>query len=368
MQDLHLPGPCPLPPSVSHAVGGAMINPRGPEFAQLLADCTEPLRRWLQTDHEILFMAASGTGALEGVVANLLSPGEPALFCTMGWFGELWARIATALGADVRRLDVPWGQAISPEALEAALDCRPSVRTVFLTHSETSTGVRNDLTALASVVKARGKLLAIDAISGAPCHRLAIDDLGADVVALASQKGWLAPPGLAMVVVSPAALAAAAQGGCGRYYFDFTAQQAQQAHGRTHTTPPLPAMYGLRTGLSILEREGREAVWARHQGVAALVRARATALGLTLFAQDTPSNTVTVIRSPFACPSELAAFLERLRSHYGSVLADGVGPMQGQAFRIGHLGATGYDDVIRLMARVQAALADVRAGVDLAAA
>jgi aspartate aminotransferase-like enzyme len=357
--ELFLPGPCPLPPRVRRAVAGEMINPRGPEFAELLADCTRGVKEWTQTDHDVLFTAASGMGALEGVVANLLSPGEQALFCTTGLFGELWARVADAFGVDVMRLDSAWGEATEPEALADALDRHPAVRTVFLTHCETSTGVCNDVAALAAIVKQRGLLLALDSISAAPGHPLAIDDLGADVVMLASQKGWLAPPGLAMVAVSPDALRAAEHASCPRYYFDFARQKAAQARGLTHTTPPLAAMYGLREGLAILRAEGRDALWARHRAVGAAVRAGLQALDLTLVATGgLPSETVTAVRSPFASPAELSAFIANLERRHGIVLAEGVGELTGRAFRIGHLGTTSEADAARLLERLRGALLD----------
>ncbi len=358
-----MPGPCPLPDSVREAVGGAMINPRGPEFAELLAECISGLKQWLSSDIDILLMSASGTGALEGAVANLLNPNDQALFCTMGWFGELWARIALAYGVDVVRLDAEWGHAIDPAALADALERHPRVGTVFLTHNETSTGVRNELTPLAAIVKERGRLLAIDSISGAPAHPLDIEALGADVVVFASQKGWLAPPGLAMTAVSPDALHAAAHSTSPRVYFDFALQKRQQERGLTHTTPPLPAMYGLREGLALLRAEGREAVWERHGRNAARIRAGLAALGLEPVARGgPPSEIVTAVYSPFASAPELGAFLARLKNRYGVVVADGVGPLHGRAFRVGHLGALTDHDVSCLLERLEDALNDFGLG------
>ena len=206
--ELFLPGPCALPPRVRRAVGGEMINPRGAEFAELLAECEAGMRAWLETDHDVLFMAASGTGALEGAVANLLQPGRA------GAVRRRWAGSASC-GCGSRRPTAPTSCASTPAGATRSSRPRwptrstatPTVRKVFLTHNETSTGVRNDIEALAAVVKDRGLLLAVDAISGAPGHPLAVDALRADVVLVGSQKGWLAPPGLAMVAVSPAALA-----------------------------------------------------------------------------------------------------------------------------------------------------------------
>jgi aspartate aminotransferase-like enzyme len=354
--DLFIPGPCPLPQRVRRAVGGQMINPRGPDFAALLADCSAGLSGWLQTDHELLFMASSGTGGLEAAVANLLSPGDQAVFCTMGHFGELWTRIATAYGVKVIQVAAPWGADNDPDALADALDRHPRVRAVFVTHNETSTGVRNDLGALAAVVKARGLLLAIDSVSGAPGHPLDIDALGADLVVLASQKGWLAPPGLGVVAVGEAAMRASGASRSPRYYFDFRLQRLQQQRGATHTTPPLPAMYGLREGLEMLKDEGREATWRRQRAVASVIRAGVEALDLTTVAYDgLPSHTVTAVHSPFPTPRELAAFLTRLERDHGVTLAQGLGPQHGRAFRIGHLGMIDEAAAADLLERLVAA-------------
>ncbi len=161
-QQLRVPGPTPLPERVVRAAGRPMINHRGPEFAALLRDVEEGLRWALRTDNDVLIYPCSGTGGLEAAVVNLLSQGEQALFCTMGSFGERWADIATAYGADVLRLRVAPGEPIDPEDVERILAEHPGVTTVFVTHNETSTGVTNDLPAIAAVVKGRGKLLAVE--------------------------------------------------------------------------------------------------------------------------------------------------------------------------------------------------------------
>ena len=178
-----------------------MINHRGPEFAEVMDDVIGGLRWALRTENDILLYPCSGTGGLEAAVVNLLSPGEQALFCVMGSFGERWAKIGDTYGAEVVRLTVPQGEPIDPEDVERTLAEHPDITTVFVTHNETSTGVTNDLAAIAGVVKSRGKMLAVDSVSGAGCLPLETDALGIDVLVTGSQKGWMAPPGIAMIAV-----------------------------------------------------------------------------------------------------------------------------------------------------------------------
>jgi aspartate aminotransferase-like enzyme len=294
-----------------------MINPRGPEFASLLAECLVGVRWGLQTANRILFFPSSGTGGLEAVVANLLSPGERAVFCTVGWFGELWADIAERYGVDVVRVCAPWGEAIERRHLDHVLDRESSVTKVFLTHCETSTGVLNDVPALAAVAQRHGCLVAVDSISGVPCHPLPVDALGLDIVITASQKGWLAPPGLTMVAVSDAAMQAAAHACCPRVYFDFGRQASAQDNDVFHTTPPLSVMYGLAEGLQILREEGLQEIWERHARVGRRARRGLQNLGLELIcAGPSPSNTVSAVRSPYPNPGDLSALVTcRGKSH-----------------------------------------------------
>ena len=335
-----------------------MINPRGAEFAALLDGCLEGLRWGMQTDKRILLFPGSGTGGLEAAVANLLSPGERAVFCTNGWFGEMWASIAEEYGVDVVRIAAPWGEAVDPHRLEHALESEHTVEKVFLTHCETSTGVLNDVVSLAAAARRHGCLVAVDSVSGVPCHRLPVDGLSLDVVITASQKGWLAPPGLTMLAVSEAAMAAAAQARCPRWSLDFRRQAAAQEAGKLHMTPPLPVMQALAEGLSILRAEGLEAIWERHARVARRARRALRGLGLGLICQgSSPCNTVSAVRSPCSGPVELAALLADLRRTEGLVVATGLGALEGWAFRIGHLGLVREADIDAALAALQRGLA-----------
>ncbi len=372
-QQLRVPGPTPLPDQVIRAASRPMINHRGPEFAELITDITDGMRRALRTANDVLLYPASGTGGLEAAVQNLVSAGEKVLFCTVGSFGDRWADIGAAYGADVVRLSMPPGEAIDAEDVERVLAENPGINTVFVTHNETSTAVTNDIAAIASVVKGRGKLIAVDSVSGAGCLPLEVDGLGLDVVVTGSQKGWMAPPGLAMIAVSEAAYARAATATAPRWYFDFAREKKFQDKAQTYTTPPLSVMYALQEGLHMIHAEGIENVWARHARVAAMVRAGAEAVGLKLFAADGfRSNTVTALRNPSDDAAPLKELLTTLRTRYGLVLAGGQGDLVGKIFRIGHLGMIDDSDVYSILGTLEQAMAEMgmlsRVGLCVAAA
>src|SRR5438552_891260 len=350
-QQLRVPGPTPLPARVVRAASQPMINHRGPEFAALLEDVVSGLRWALRTANDVLLFPASGTGGLEAAVVNVLSPGEPALFCTMGSFGDRWANLGEAYGVDVVRLSMQPGEPIDPEDVDRILAEHPAIQSVFVTHNETSTGVVNDLPALAAVIKGRGKLLCVDSVSGAGCLPLETDALGIDVLVTGSQKGWMAPPGVAMVAVSPAALTRAETATLPRFYFDFARQKRYQDKQQTFTTPAVSVLYALQEGLHMMREEGLDNVWARHARVANMIRAGVNAMGLKLLAADGHrSDTVTAVHSPADSPEALKDLLKRLRTRYGLVLAGGQDELQGRIFRIGHLGWIDESDAYTILA------------------
>lgn len=356
-QQLRVPGPTPLPDRVVRSASRPMINHRGPEFAALIRDVEEGLRWALHTDNDVLIYPCSGTGGLEAGVVNTLSPGERALFCTMGSFGDRWADIGAAYGADVHRLRVPAGEPIDPEDVERILAENGDISTVFVTHNETSTGVVNDLPAIAAVVKGRGKLLAVDSVSGAGCIPLETDAWQIDVLVTGSQKGWMAPPGVAMVAVSKAALARAETTTTPRWYLDFARERKFQQKGQTYTTPAISVLYAIQEGLAIMREEGIDNVWARHKRIAEMIRAGIDALGLKFLAPEGHrSDTVTAMRNPLAGPDELKELLTTLRTRHGLVLAGGQGDLVGKIFRIGHLGMVDESDVYSILATLEQGL------------
>jgi aspartate aminotransferase-like enzyme len=368
-QQLRVPGPTPLPERVVRAASRPMINHRGPEFAALLRDIEEGLRWALRTDNDVLIYPCSGTGGLEAAVVNLLSPGERALFCTMGSFGNRWADMGVAYGADVVRLRVEPGEPIDPEDVERILAENADITTVFVTHNETSTGVTNDIPAIAAVVKARGKLLAVDSVSGAGCLPLDTDGCQIDVLITGSQKGWMAPPGVAMVAVSAAALARAEATTTPRWYFDFVRERKFQEKSQTATTPAVGVLFAMQEGLAMMREEGLEAIWERHARVGSMIRAGVDALGLRLLAAEGHrSDTVTAIHNPVDGADTLKELLTGLRTRHGLVLAGGQGDLAGKIFRIGHLGMIDDGDVYSILATLEQGLQEtgMRSRVGLA--
>jgi len=278
----------------------------------------------------------------------------------MGSFGNRWAAIGSAYGADVIRLEVRQGEAIDPEDVERILAEHPDVTTVFVTHNETSTGVTNDIRALAAVIKSRGKLLCVDSVSGAGCIPLETDGWNIDVLITGSQKGWMAPPGVAMVAVSAAAYERAEQARLPRFYFDFAKEKRYQDKQQTFTTPAVSVLYALQEGLAILREQGIEQAWERHARVGRMVRAGIEAMGLRLLAAEGHrSDTVTAVHSPAQDADQLKQLLKLLRTRYGLVLAGGQDDLQGRIFRIGHLGMIDETDVYTILCTLEQGLADL---------
>ena len=323
-----------------------MINHRGPEFKALLPELESGLKWAFQTKHDMLIFPASGTGGLESAVANVISPGDRVLAVTIGAFGDRFADLAAAFGADVARYTLPWGEAADPKDLDDLLSRNAEIATVLITHNETSTGVTNPLEALAGVVKRHNRLLVVDGVSSIGSIDLPVDRWGVDVAVTASQKGWMLPPGLTMLSVSPAAWERQKRATAPRFYFDWERARAMQAKGMTFTTPALGIMFGLREALTMMREEGLEAVFQRHRRIASAFRAAATALGLRLLADpEVASHTVTAVYLPEELWGNSEAVFKVWRD-LGLVLGEGQGKVAGQIFRIGHLGSVYDADVI----------------------
>jgi aspartate aminotransferase-like enzyme len=349
-QNLRIPGPTPIPPDVAAALSRPMINHRGPEFAAIIKRVTEGLQYFFQTSQPVLGFPSAGSGAMEAAVVNVFSPGDEVLAVTIGVFGNRLAKIAEAFGLKVTRHEVTWGQAAEPAQVVAALDALPNAKGVLLTHNETSTGVTNDLNALAAAIRARRPdiLLVVDAVSSLSCVDLQMDAWDLDVVFTGAQKGWMVPPGLAMIGVSERAWAATEKATLPRFYWDFRTARRSLEKGQTPYTPPVSLYFGLDVALGMMRAEGREAIFARHQRVADLTRSRAQVMGLELFAEPThASNTVTAIKIPAGVEGK--ALTKALREQEGVVIAGGQERLEGQIIRIGHLGYVHEPEIVACM-------------------
>ncbi|MBI2857336.1 MAG: alanine--glyoxylate aminotransferase family protein [Chloroflexi bacterium] len=354
---LRIPGPTPCPDDVLKAMGRQMINHRSGEFAAILQQVTGRLKEFFQTRNDVYILTSSGTGAMEAAVVNTLSPGDRVLCVSVGAFGDRFGDIAQAFGADVKRLNFEWGQAADPNALRRALQDDAAIKAVLLTHNETSTGVTNDLEVLARVVREHEKLLLVDAISSLGSIDLPVDAWGCDVVTTGSQKGWMVPPGLAMVSVSPKAWQAYEKAKMPRYYFDFGKARRFLERKETPWTPAVSVFFAMSVALENLAREGLPNIVARHMRVAQRARENVKALGLKLFPANEAyaSNTVTAINPPPGI--EAKALTKLLREEYQVVLAGGQGKLDGKIFRIGHLGWVSEADMDEVAAALKSALA-----------
>ena len=314
-----------------------MIDHRGPFFREIYDRVSARLQRLFETQNDILMLTSSGSGGLEAAVVNTLSPQEPVLAIEIGAFGTRIGRIAETFGADVRWQHVEWGQAATPESVAASLDANPGVTTVIITHNETSTGVTNPLQEIAQVVKQRDKLLIVDAVSSLGSLPCPTDEWGIDVVITGSQKGWMAPPGLAMISLSPRAWDAVEKSTMPKFYFDLKQARDYAARSQTPWTPAIPIFYALDASLGQLLDEGLPAIHARHRAAGERVRSGVKALGLSLFPEDESyaSDTVTAIK----CPDGLAvAEIRKATADMGVVMAGGQARLSDSIFRIGHLG------------------------------
>ena len=342
--NLRIPGPTPVPPKVLEAGARPMINHRGREFAAILDRVTKRVKEVFLTQNDVFILTTSGTGVMETAVVNTLSPGDRVLVISVGAFGDRFANIAKTYGADVSRLDYEWGKAADPEDVRRALAADPAIKAVLIVHNETSTGVTNPLAEIAKVVREFDKLLLVDAISSLSAVPVRTDDWGLDFVVTASQKGWMVPPALGMVSVSPRAWEAHAQAKIPRYYMDITAAKDYLERGQTPWTPAVSVFYGLDLALEMMAQEGLENIFARHRRIGQFTRDGVKSLGLKLFADERfASDTVTAVKVPEGVDGK--ALQKLCLDEYDLVMAGGQAKLAGKIFRIGHLGFVSEEDV-----------------------
>ncbi len=355
MENLRIPGPTPCPTAVLEAMARQMIDHRGPEFGKILNDVTDKLKQLFQTEHDVFVLTGSGTGGLEAAIVNVLSPGDKVLSVSIGVFGDRFASITQQFGAEVVPLKVEWGKAADPDAIRRALQADPDIKAVLITHNETSTGVTNDLASLSSVVKEFDKLLVVDAISSLGSINLPVDEWHCDVTVTGSQKGWMVPPGLAMVSVSPQAWQAHAEAKIPRFYWDFTRAKSYLERGQTPWTPAVSIVFALAVALDMMLKDGLPNIFARHARIAQAVRDGVKSLGLSLFADEKyASNTVSAVAASNGL--DVKKMRQILREEYQIVVAGGQQHLDGKIFRIGHLGWVSEDDVKAVMSALKVVL------------
>jgi aspartate aminotransferase-like enzyme len=367
-QYLMTAGPTPLPPAVSQAMAQPMLYHRAPAFVEVYARVLDRLKRVFGTTEEVLVFASSGSGAMESAVANLVRPGEPALVASCGKFGERWAELCDAYGAATIHWETEWGRSVDPSALDAQLERNQGVELVFTQLSETSTGVVNDVRELAEVTHRHGALIVVDAVSGLgaiPCPQ---DQWGLDVVVAGSQKALMAPPGLGFASANAAALERAAAAPGGRYYFDWARTVAGQRQDPPDSpfTPAVGLVQALDVALALIDEEGLEQVYRRHDLLGRATRAAAVALDLDLLGGgDERANVVTAISLPESIDG--AKVPKLMRDRFRITIAGGQGRLKGRIARIAHCGYFGPFDIIVTVAALEMTLRELGHEVELGA-
>ena len=357
------PGPTPVPPEVLAALSLPVIHHRERDYREIYKRCLARLAEVYRTEQDVLMFTTSGTGAFESAVANLTSPGDRQLVLSAGNFGERWAGMVKAFGADLVHVRLDWGETPEPEDLRSALAEAGDVRIVYLTHSETSTGVVCDVQALTAVAKDAGALVVVDAVSSLGAVPLETDAWGIDVVVSGSQKALMCPPGVAFASVAPSALEAAGRATGPRYVMDWERTRKAQAKLDAPFTPAVSIVRALDVALGLLLEEGLEAAFDRHARLGRACREGAKAMGLELFSPDEErSAVVTAIRAPEGVNgTEVVA---ALRDRFGITIANGQGDLKGKIFRIGHIGWFDIFDITTALAAVELALADAGADIE----
>ena len=371
---LMIPGPTPVPEKVLLAMAKHPIGHRSGEFSKVIAELTENLKWLHQTKNDVLMLSASGTGAMEAGIINFLSPGDRILVGNNGKFGERWSKLAKAFGVVVEEITAEWGKALDVEEFRRKLkaDTQKNIKAVIVTHSETSTGVLNDLEGINKAVKEHGEaLIIVDAVTSLGAYNLPVDSWSLDVVASGSQKGYMLPPGLGFVSVSPKAWQAYKNAKIPRFYLDLGKYKKATDDDSSPFTPPINLMYGLQAALQMLRAEGLDSVFERHQKATAATRAAMKALSLPLFAPDDAASPAITAVAPISVEAEKIRSV--MKKRFDIALAGGQDHLKGKIFRIGHLGFVCPRDILAAIAALEATLIDlgdtkVTSGAGVAAA
>ena len=360
MQDkltLMIPGPTPVPETVLKAMGRHPIGHRSGEFQAIVRRTTEQLKWLHQTSSDVLVITGSGTAAMEAGIINTLSRGDRVLCGDNGKFGERWVKVARAYGLDVEVIKAEWGQPLDPEAFRAALeaDTAKTIKAVNLTHSETSTGVINDLESIARHVKAHGTALTLaDCVTSLGATNVPMDAWGLDVVASGAQKGYMLPPGLSFVAMSERAWKAYERSDLPKFYLDLGPYRKTAAKDSNPFTPAVNLYFGLEAALEMMQNEGLEAIFARHARHRAAAQAGMKAIGLPLFAAEGYGSPAITAVAPEGIDAE--QLRKEVKSRFDILLAGGQDHLKGQVFRIGHLGYVCDRDVLTAVSAIEATL------------
>lgn len=350
-QRLLTPGPTPLHPKALQAMMGSDIHHRTEDFRNLYRSVLADLKEVLGTSHDVLVLVASGSGGLEASASNFFSPGDRAIICSAGKFGERWVEIAKAYQLEPVVLSAEYGRVVAPERVEAALREHPDAKGVFVQASETSTGAAHNVEAMGRAVARTDALMVVDAITGIGTMPLRIEEWGLDLVIGGSQKAFMVPPGLAFLSISPKAWQRNETATLPRFYFDLKKEKKNAVNGESAWTPATSLLLALAEALKYIKSIGPDKLVENAQLLARATRGAAEALGLELFAPDSPGSSVTAIRPPAGMDS--GVIVKEFRQRFGAVITNGQGSMKGQIFRLAHLGYFDFMDLFAIVAALE---------------
>ncbi len=365
-QYLMIPGPTPVPPAVTAAMSRPVIGHRSDDFVQLYRSIEEKIKMVFQTKNDVFILTNSGTGGLETAIANTVGPGDKVLALITGNFGERFANIARAYGAEVEEVNFGWGKDVDLAVVADKLATNKDYKVVLATQNETSTGVLNDIAGIGALVAKTNALFLVDGVSGVGGIEIKTDEWNVDVLVTASQKAFMLPPGLAMLSISEKAWRVIEKNNSPRFYFSLPAARKSFAKWNTAYTPNVTLFMGLEAALEMMLNEGLENVYARHILLARATRAAVRALKLNLLAEDRcASPTVTAVYAPEKIEAD--DLRKILRKEYGVIFAGGQGILKGKIFRIAHMGFAGKMDVMIAIGALEMALARAGYSVELGA-
>ena len=355
---LMIPGPTPVPERVLLEIAKHPMGHRSSEFSKILESVYSDLKYVFQTSNDVIVYTSSGTGAMDAALSNLINPGDKVLCLVIGNFGQRWAKIAEALGAEVEKIEVEAGQAINPADLKATLDkdVNKEIKLVTLTQNETSTGVTNDVKTLVSLIKEHGALSVVDGVTSIGAMECKMDEWGIDVLVSGSQKGFMIPPGLAFLAASEKAWAVHKE--CKRpdFYFNWTTNKKSVVENSTAFTPAVNLISGLKVALEMMKEEGLDNIIARHTRLAKGLRAALKAIGLKLFVEDETiaSTSITAVLPPEGV--SVPDIRKVMKNDYDIVVANGQNKLKDKIFRMGTLGFVSERDVITAVGALEATL------------
>jgi len=348
------PGPTPVPPEVMAAMSAPIVHHRTPEFSALFAEVERDLQFLFQTTQEVMTLAASGTGAMEAAITNLLSPGDEAIVVNGGKFGDRWTKICAAYGVVVHEIAVEWGEAVEPAAVLGALDAHPAARVLLMQATETSTTVLHPVEDIAALTRERETLLVVDGITAIGVLDVPMDQWGVDVLITGAQKALMLPPGLGFVALSARAWEQTRRARLPRFYFDLARERAAVTERTSAWTPAIGLVVGLRAALQLIRKEGLPQVFARHARLGAATRAGVSGLGLRLLAPRAPSPAATGVWVPDDVDG--AQLVRYMRDEMGVTVAGGQDRLKGKIVRLAHVGYAGAFDVVVGIAALEMAL------------